>query len=150
MDNQALITEFYSAFAIYDHERMSACYHPEIEFTDPAFGLLKGEEVKAMWKMLLERSGGKVRVIFSNVTNNSAHWEAFYEFKKTGRSVHNKIDARFEFKDGKIYRHHDHFNLWAWSKQALGLSGFLLGYTTFFKNKMQTQTRKLLMDYMQR
>ncbi len=133
---------------------MIACYHSDIEFSDPAFGTLKGDEARAMWKMLIERSGGKLKVVFSNVTadaeKGSAHWEAFYEFSKTGRNVHNKIDARFEFKDGKIHRHHDHFNLWAWSRQALGVSGLLLGYTSFFKNKLQAQTRKLLSDYMQR
>ncbi len=127
---------------------MAACYHDEVEFSDPGFGTLKGDQAKAMWQMLIERSGGKLKVVFSNVTDTTAHWEAFYEFSKTGRKVHNKIDARFEFKDGKIYRHQDHFNLWAWSRQALGASGFLLGYTSFFKNKLQKQTRKLLTSYM--
>lgn len=129
---------------------MVSCYHTDVEFSDPAFGLLKGDEARAMWQMLLSRSGGKLKVVFSDVTASTAHWEAFYEFSKTGRSVHNKIDASFEFKDGKIYRHYDHFNLWAWSKQALGFSGLLMGYTSFFKNKLQKQTRKILADYMKR
>ena len=150
MNNKELITEFYSAFASHDHKRMVACYHDDIEFNDPAFGTLKGDQAKAMWRMLIERSEGKLKVVFSDVTESSAHWEAFYLFSKTGRNVHNKIDARFEFKNGKIYRHYDHFNLWAWSRQALGVSGLLLGYTSFFKNKLQAQTRKLLNDYMQR
>jgi ketosteroid isomerase-like protein len=148
MNSQQLITEFYTAFANHDYKRMAACYHNEVEFTDPAFGTLKGDQAKAMWKMLIERSEGKLKVVFSDITDTSAHWEAFYVFSKTGRNVHNEIDARFEFKDGKIYRHHDHFNLWAWSRQALGTSGLLLGYTTFFKNKLQAQTRKLLAGYM--
>ncbi|HEU5292522.1 MAG TPA: nuclear transport factor 2 family protein [Cyclobacteriaceae bacterium] len=150
MDQISLITEFYTAFAAHDYKRMAACYHDEIEFHDPAFGTLKGDQAKAMWKMLIERSEGKLKVVFSNVTSSSAHWEAFYLFSKTGRNVHNKIDAQFEFKDGKIIRHHDHFNLWAWSRQAMGISGLLLGYTSFFRNKLQAQTRKLLSDYMQR
>ena len=132
---------------------MAACYHEEAEFTDPAFGTLNAEQAKAMWQMLVERSKGNLKVVFSEVNadaeKGSAHWEAFYTFSKTGRNVHNKIDAHFEFKKGKIYRHHDHFNLWKWSSQALGISGFLLGYTSFFKNKLQKQTRKLLTDYMQ-
>lgn len=150
MDNATLITEFYTAFASQDYKRMAGCYHDEVEFNDPAFGTLKGDQARAMWKMLIERSEGKLKVVFSDITSSSAHWEAFYVFTKTGRNVHNKIDARFEFKDGKIIRHHDHFNLWAWSRQALGLSGLLLGYTSFFRNKLQAQTRKLLSDYMQR
>lgn len=152
MDNASLINEFYTAFANHDHKRMVACYHDKIEFSDPAFGMLQGDEVRAMWKMLIERSEGKLKVIFSNVNGDastgSAHWEAFYVFSKTGRNVHNKIDARFEFKDGKIYRHDDHFNLWAWSRQALGVSGLLLGYSPYFRKKLQQQTRKLLAGYM--
>jgi ketosteroid isomerase-like protein len=154
MDNSSLITEFYTAFSNHDYKRMAACYHDEAEFSDPAFGVLNAEQVKAMWRMLIERSKGELKVVFSaihaDVEKGTAHWDAFYTFSKTGRNVHNKIDAHFEFKDGKIYRHHDHFNLWSWSRQALGLSGFLLGYTSFFKNKLQKQTRALLMDYMQR
>lgn len=150
MANSSLINEFYTAFAAQDYTRMIACYHDEIEFSDPAFGTLKGEQAKAMWKMLIERSEGKLKIVFSDVTADSAHWEAYYVFSKTGRKVHNKIDARFEFKDGKIYRHYDHFNLWVWSRQALGFSGLLLGYTSFFRNKLQAQTRKLLSVYMQR
>src|SRR5688572_14229659 len=145
--SKVIITQFYTSFANQDHKDMAACYHDEVEFTDPAFGTLKGDQAKAMWKMLIERSEGKLKVVSSNITDNTAHWEAFYVFSKTGRNVHNKIDARFEFKDGKIYRHHDHFNLWKWASQALGFSGLLLGYTSFFRDKLQTQTRKLLSDY---
>jgi ketosteroid isomerase-like protein len=146
--SKVIITEFYTAFANHDYKHMVACYHDEVEFSDPAFGTLKGDQAKAMWKMLIERSEGKLKVEFSSITDNAAHWEAHYVFSKTGRNVHNKIDARFEFKDGKIYRHHDHFSLWKWSLQALGFSGFLLGYTSFFRNKLQAQTRKLLTGYM--
>jgi ketosteroid isomerase-like protein len=150
MNNTSLITEFYTAFASHDHQRMAACYHDEVEFNDPAFGTLKGNEVRAMWSMLIERSEGNLKIVFSNVTADSAHWEAFYVFRKTGRNVHNKIDAQFEFKDGKIYRHRDQFNTWRWSMQALGVSGFLIGYTSFFRDKLQSQTRKLLNDYMEK
>src|SRR6187431_1470765 len=101
MNNAQLITQFYTAFASHDYNGMAACYHQDVEFSDPAFGPLKGDKARAMWKMLLERSNGKLKVVFSNVTadeeKGSAHWEAFYEFSKTGRPVHNKIDAQFEF-----------------------------------------------------
>ncbi|WP_439151156.1 nuclear transport factor 2 family protein [Winogradskyella sp.] len=55
------------------------------------------------------------KVVYSNIKTNgnnaSAHWEAFFTFSKTGRKVHNKIDASFEFKDGLIIKHTDGFNL---------------------------------------
>ena len=73
-----------------------------------------------------------------------AHWEAFYTFRPTKRKVHNKIDARFEFQDGKIIRHVDTFNLYRWTKQAFGLQGLLFGWTDIFKQRLNLQTNKML------
>jgi hypothetical protein len=63
--------------------------------------------------------------------------------------VLNIIRARFEFMEGKIRRHFDKFDLWRWSRQALGLPGLMIGYTDFFRSRLQKQTRKLLATYME-
>src|SRR5436190_12006982 len=121
--NETLINRFYSAFQQRDYTTMASCYHPEVAFSDSVFQRLSSDEVKAMWKMLLT-SAKDLEIVYSNIKANdqsgSAHWEADYTFTSTGRKVHNVIDANFEFKDGKIYRHNDHFNFWKWSKMALG------------------------------
>jgi ketosteroid isomerase-like protein len=152
MDHAALITSFYASFAKHDYEGMAACYHPDVAFHDPVFGTLKGIQAKAMWQMLLERSKGNLKIVFSDVkvsgSTGSAHWEAFYQFSKTGRNVHNIIDATFEFKDGKIIRHHDHFNLYRWSRQAFGITGTLMGFTPFFQNKVRTTAKQSLRSYL--
>ncbi|KAA1247763.1 nuclear transport factor 2 family protein [Aquimarina sp. RZ0] len=126
---------------------MISCYHDDILFEDPAFGILKGDRAKKMWKMLC-KNAKDFKVEFSNIKANdqsgSAHWEAWYIFSQTRRSVHNRIDAQFEFKDGKIIKHTDHFNLHRWASQAIGFKGKLLGGTNFFKKKLQQQTNKLL------
>ena len=49
-----------------------------------------------------------------------AHWEARYIFSKTGREVNNIVDAEFVFKEGKIIRHIDYFDMENWERQALG------------------------------
>jgi ketosteroid isomerase-like protein len=152
MDHAAVITSFYASFARHDYEGMAACYHDAVEFHDPVFGTLKGIQAKAMWQMLLERSKGNLKIVFSDVkasgSTGSAHWEAFYPFSKTGRNVHNIIDATFEFKDGKIIKHHDHFNLYRWSRQAFGLTGTILGFTPFFRKKIQDTARQSLKAYL--
>ena len=81
---------------------------------------------------MLAKRAADLEIVFSNVTDNSAHWEAWYTFSQTGRKVHNVIDAKFEFKDGKIVRHDDVFDFWRWSRQALGAPGALLGWAGFF------------------
>jgi len=149
-----VIEDFYEAFKNLDAEGMAACYHDDIVFEDPAFGILKGEKAKNMWRMLCgsQKKGNDAFVVeYSNIEasndKGSAHWEAHYNFSQTGRKVHNIIDAEFEFKDGKIIRHTDTFDLHAWSKQALGLKGMLLGWTSFFKGKLQQQTNGMLRKF---
>ena len=145
--NKELITKFYTAFSKLDSAAMVSCYHDDIEFTDPAFGTLKGERAKAMWAMLC-KNAQDLKIEFSKVeaTENtgSAHWDASYTFRKTGRPVLNRINAAFEFRDGKIIKHLDSFNLHNWAKQAIGFQGLLLGGTSFFKKKLQQQTNRLL------
>lgn len=82
--------------------------------------------------------------ISTSKDSGSAKWEAKYIFSKTGKPMHNKINSSFEFKDGLILKHADSFNLHSSSKQALGASGALVGWTGFFKKKLQAQTNSLL------
>lgn len=147
---QTIIHTFYEAFKNGDSEAMNACYHDDIEFCDPAFGVLKGDRAKAMWTMLCQ-NGKDVKVEYSNIKadedKGSAHWEARYTFSQTGRKVHNVIEAKFEFKEGKIIKHTDDFHLRTWAKQALGFKGFLLGGTSFFQKKLNEQTSNLLTKF---
>jgi len=147
-----VIEKFYYSFENLDAEGMVECYHDEIVFEDPAFGVLKGEKAKNMWRMLCDSQKGKdFKVNSSNIESadqeGSAHWEAFYTFSKTGRNVHNIIHAEFKFMDAKIIRHTDRFDLYKWARQALGFQGVLVGWTDFFKNKLNAQTNKLLSDF---
>ncbi len=131
-----IVKLFYQSFAKLDAESMVNCYHDDVLFEDPAFGILKGSHAKNMWRMLCESQKGKNFIITSsnivcNKESSTAHWEAQYIFSKTGRKVHNKIDTEFIFKDGKIIQHTDHFNLHFWARQAIGFKGILLGGTNF-------------------
>ena len=133
MQNSLLIQKFYTAFANFNAEEMANCYHKDVVFEDPAFGKLNYKEVTSMWKMLLERSKGNLKIEFSDVTSSetygTAFWTATYLFSQTNRKVVNKIIAKFEFKDGLIIKHTDYFHFYKWTKQALGLKGYLLGWT---------------------
>ncbi|WP_109301955.1 nuclear transport factor 2 family protein [Aquimarina sp. AU474] len=146
-----VIETFYTALNNRDAQTMASCYHDDIVFEDPGFGKLHGDRAKAMWQMLC-KNAKNFKVEFSNIEVNehtgSAHWEAWYTFSQTGRSVHNKIDAQFEFKDDKIIKHTDHFNLHRWASQAMGFKGKLLGGTGFFKKKLIQKTNHLLDKFM--
>jgi ketosteroid isomerase-like protein len=146
-----LINDFYTAFAQRDAAAMARCYHPDAVFTDPAFPLLKGAEVPAMWAMLCSRAQDfslEFRDVHADAEGGRAHWEAKYLFSKTGRKVHNKIDAMFAFKDGLIVRHIDRFSFWRWSAQALGPVGLVLGWSPPIKWKVRKEAAKGLDIFM--
>ncbi len=143
--NRALVTRFYEAFARRDGAAMAACYHPEARFSDPAFPDLRGAQIGAMWTMLCQRAQDfslTFRDVQADGERGSAHWEAKYLFSKTGRQVHNIIDAEFAFRDGLIVSHDDRFDFWRWSRQALGPAGLLLGWSGFLRAKVQAEAAK--------
>jgi ketosteroid isomerase-like protein len=129
--NARLIESFYTSFQKRDAEGMVACYHPDVRFSDPVFHELQGQRACAMWRMLCGRAKDlqiEFRDVQADDRTGSAHWEARYTFAATGRKVHNVIDAKLEFRDGKIVRHADTFDLWRWAGMALGAKGKLLGW----------------------
>ena len=131
---------------------MVTCYHDEVQFSDPVFGELDHQHACAMWHMLIERGGKDLAITFGDVqaddSEGTATWEAIYLFSKSGRKVHNKIKATFQFKDGKIIRHTDYFSFWKWSRMALGTPGALLGWSPFLKKKVSAETLRVLKKYM--
>ena len=145
----ALLTRFYGAFARRDASGMAACYHPDVHFHDELFDL-HGPQAGAMWHMLCAR-GKDMRLEVSDIEADdragSAHWTATYTFTKTGRLVRNDIQAAFTFEDGLIRTHHDRFSFWAWSRQALGTPGLLLGWTPLLRSKVAAEAQKGLDAY---
>lgn len=152
MSNEALIKRFYKSFSDGNADGMTACYHDDIVFKDPAFGTLESDKAKAMWQMLMSRSDSAPEIQFSNVSADEkygkANWIAKYNYGPKKRKVVNNVTALFEFKDGKIIKHTDEFDLWKWSQQALGISGYLLGWSSFMKNQIQKKTNGLLRKFM--
>ena len=135
------IERFYDAFARKDGEAMAACYAPDVRFEDPAFGELRGAEAGDMWRMLTGRAQD-LRVELAEHDDTTAHWLADYTFATTGRKVHNDVRATFTFgADDLITEHVDRFSFHAWSRQALGPVGLLLGWTPFLRAKVRSQAR---------
>jgi ketosteroid isomerase-like protein len=155
--NEQLIRQFYTSFKHLDAQGMGACYHADICFSDPAFPDLKGKEAGAMWAMLVDAlkknpQGWKLEFekVNANENEGSCRWQAYYTFSLTGRKVHNIIDAHFRFKNGKIIEHTDTFDFYRWARMAFGFTGLLLGWTAFFKRKVQATTTKRLALYLSR
>ncbi len=145
MRETELIAGFYEAFRKCDAGGMVACYHPEVVFSDPVFGELRGANAGEMWAMLCSRAKD-LDIVYSGVSAEAgrgrARWEATYTFTHTGRRVQNFIDATFEFRDGLIVRHDDVFDLYRWARMAFGPAGVLLGWTPFFQSKIRANAKR--------
>lgn len=152
--NAEIIHRFYSAFQQRDYAGMNACYSADIVFSDPAFGLLQGDEVKAMWQMLCTRAEN-FSLRFSEIellddAYATCNWTATYTFSATGRRVENHIKAFMKLKDGLIIEHSDAFSLSKWSAQAMGWKGRLFGWMGWFRRAVQKKARKNLKDFIDR
>lgn len=149
--NEEIIHTFYSAFSKSDTATMFKLYAPDVRFMDPIFGSLTGSDVLSMWSMLIGKSKGKMHIEVKNIKadefTGSAQWTATYQYSATNRKVVNVIHADFQFKDGLIIKHTDDFDIWKWSRQALGLPGSLMGWTGFMQQKIQEKALLSLQNF---
>ncbi len=143
----SVLRRFYGAFAARDAATMAASYADDARFSDPAFQDLNATEVRAMWKMLLGRSEDlrvKFKVLEEDAHRGVCEWHAYYTFSSTGRKVHNIVRSEFELRDGRIVRQQDRFDFWRWSRQALGVPGWLLGWSPMLRGKVRRTARAAL------
>ncbi len=150
--NEATIHKFYTAFQNKDYTTMQSCYAEDAVFNDPAFGLIDAEHARAMWEMLCKRAKdfsltyGNIQLLDEEYA--TCDWNAKYLFSKTGRKVNNKIKAHLRLKDGLIIEHTDAFDFYKWTRMAMGLPGFLFGWSNFMQGKIQKGARKGLVEFM--
>lgn len=148
---EELIQKFYDAFARLDYETMQDCYSANPIFNDPVFGVIQGNEVKAMWEMLCKNAKDfnlQVDKIEVDGEYGTCNWTATYTFSKTGRKVINHVKAHMRIENGKITEHTDEFDIYKWSRQALGLPGVLLGWSGYLKNKIRYEAKTQLYQFM--
>jgi limonene-1,2-epoxide hydrolase len=144
------IYHFYNCFQERDVEGMISCYHPKIVFIDPAFGTLEGERVFNMWRMLISRLDDHSKIEITSVyalnRKASCNWTADYLFGKSKRQIHNEIESHFRFEGNRIIEQRDVFDIWEWSKQAIGIMGYAFGWT-YTMNKMIIKQSNQYLDY---
>jgi ketosteroid isomerase-like protein len=151
--NESLIERFYGAFAECDGAAMEACYAPDVSFSDPVFPDLRGAEAGGMWRMLTGQATDlRVELLEHEADGDrgSARWRAHYTFTQTGRPVVNDVRASFRFQDGLIAEHRDDFDFHRWARQALGVSGLLLGWTPLIRSAVRRRARARLDEFLAR
>lgn len=151
--NAQTIERFYQAFQQKNYEEMNSCYSDDIVFYDPVFELLEKGRAKQMWEMLC-KSAKDLNIQYSNIKAldeeyYTCDWVAHYTFSKTGRPVVNRVRAHMKMLDGKIVEHSDAFSLHQWASQALGFSGKLLGWNSFFQRKIKNTARRNLIQFIE-
>jgi ketosteroid isomerase-like protein len=154
MNNKEIISHFYSAFAQLDYKAMNECYSQDIVFNDQVFGLLQGDEARAMWEMLCKNARdfslqfGEIELLDEEYA--TCKWTATYTFSQTGRKVVNHIKAYMKLANGKIIEHSDAFRFDKWAAQAFGWKGVLFGWMGWFKRAVRSKARRRLEEFMGR
>ncbi|SCY07660.1 SnoaL-like domain-containing protein [Nonlabens sp. Hel1_33_55] len=152
MDTKTLLTQFYKGLKNANASNMTALYKDNSHFKDPVFGDLHGEHAISMWHMLFSKNNQvkiSYKIIEATPTYGKVQWTANYLNGSNKRPVTNHVTANFKLADGEIVNHVDSFNLSKWSRQALGVSGLLMGWSSFMKNQIQKKTNSLLDHYIE-
>lgn len=152
-NNQDLIKKYFTAFSKRDFKTMQQCYHTDACFSDPVFANLNYKQIKAMWHMLCE-NGSDLKIGF-HITDSydnivKANWNAAYTFSKTGNVVANIVHSKFLLKEELIIEQTDSFDLWRWSRMALGIHGVMFGWTNFLEHKIQTNANNQLKRFIEK
>jgi hypothetical protein len=157
MSPQALLKRFYTAFSALDWHTMQSCYAPHAQFEDPLFELHGTQQIGAMWQMVCQtiRNGGQAvwRLDAQDVEaaggeRGSARCEARYRSGAAGRMVHNVVQAQFTFESGLIVTHSESYDFWRWSRQALGSTGIVMGWTPMLRNQVRRQAHGKLQRFL--
>ena len=150
--NKELINNFYASFQQLDFQGMASCYDENIVFFDPVFGLLSEPEVNSMWQMVCT-TAVDFSLTYGNILElddeySTCDWVSTYTLPENNRRVVNKVRANMRFSEGKIIEHSDAFSIHQWSKQAMGLSGELLGWNSFFQRHIKNRAKKKLTEFL--
>jgi ketosteroid isomerase-like protein len=145
--NIDLLERFYTAVQRSDIAAVRTCYSPNVLYSDPVFGELRGDRAVIRWQMIFSREA-PLQMSFSDLaadhTTGSGRWEARITSTRTGREVRMVIDSRFRFAGGRILEHRDTFSVYRWSKMALGPAVRLAGWTTPLRSMLQRETAAML------
>ena len=152
-ENAALVTRFYDSFSKGDAAGMNACYAPDIVFSDPAFGELRGDRARAMWTMLCGNlKDFSLTYEIREATDSTVRGRAVatYLYSATGNTVRNEMNGTFTIANGAIVRQEDRFDIWKWSAQALGAVGKFGGWTPMVKKKIRATALGRLDSFIKR
>jgi hypothetical protein len=153
------LERYFAAFGNLDAATMQSCYAENARFEDPIFRLAGARQIGGMWRMLCSelrlRGIGQwkleVEEIRTRGDQGRVRWRARYPFGSPERKVHNRVYSRFDFDDkGLIVRQRDAFSFWNWSRQAIGTSGLLFGWTPTLRARVQMKAGQQLARYMEK
>ena len=141
--NAALIDRFYEAFARQDGEAMAACYTPDAHFSDPVFTDLHGEEVgRDVADALRARHRPAGRALGGRGRRRAGLGPLGGRLHVLHRATGPQRDRGLVSLPGRPDRRPSRqFDLWAWSRQALGPLGVVLGWSPPVQGKIRAQAR---------
>jgi hypothetical protein len=147
------IETYFDAFSKGDYRTMRSLCDPKITFNDPVYTSLQGKSVFALHHFMAERRicpTITIRSISEKGNRVKVKWTNEYEYATY--KTHISIDVRsiFHFEHTSIISQTDQYNLWKWSKMALGFTGTYLGWTPMFRSTLRRSSQQSLATFIQK
>ena len=139
--NEQTIIHFLDSFSKRDFEEMNRMYSDDIVFFDPKVGLLREGIAKKLWKYQYENVNN-FSFSFGEVIQVDEEYYTceniiLYRHPQTKRKIKDKRKSYFRMENGKIVEQSDAFKFYAWNRQAFGIMGWVLGWSTFFQKRVK-------------
>lgn len=127
------------------------CYASNIVYSDPVYGWMEGDKVKARWEYFcahadaLQLTWGAVTVLDDEYF--TCEWTAQYTQRETGRTIKFPCKSFFRLKDYKIIEQSDAYRLSSLIAQTDGWKGFWFGWTGYMKRFVQKRALQALASF---
>ena len=131
-------------------EGIPGCVHPEIQYFDPLFGALEGQDVVRLRSFEASFNGFKMeRGEIEDLGDGyySCPWKKTYTYPVTGRKVSINGKSHISMDNGLVTGHSEAFSLHRWAKDAYGIAGWFFGSIFFFQRKMRREAARQLREF---
>jgi hypothetical protein len=144
------ISKLFTAIETGDTYSIMECYHDFSTIYDPIVGTIYGE-VAPYYPSLLATSFLSARIEVTKLVTEKLSGFAEVKIQLTRRESNKVITCRgrleFEFKDGKICRQVNEYNVWHLMREIDGKPGSLFGMLPSYRRKYKVKILKALNDY---
>jgi hypothetical protein len=141
------VEQLFKAAQARDPDAILLAYAEEALIDHPLLGSLSRADYAAALTAFLQETPDyelTFQINHAGIDHAEAEWTLSYVFHATGRSIVTKGETAFRLSGLRIIHQRDDFDRRDWSRQALGLSGFVLSFVPGWRAFLERELRRSL------